>query len=109
MIPNFKSGTCDVSFFRSFFLSFFGCCSIKILEKLKNINKKGLYVADDIDYNIRQGKKESIIKKYKDLKDEADQEVERARNLNGFQLKEEENKIAIPKNNCLFDFSCVIV
>jgi hypothetical protein len=49
-----------------------------ILEKIpifKNINKKGIYIADDIDYNIREGKKEDLIQKYRDNLNEAKKEV----------------------------------
>ena len=45
----------------------------------KEINKKGLYIADDIDYNIRQGKKKDLIEKYEGILTEAKTEVENAR------------------------------
>jgi hypothetical protein len=41
----------------------------------KNINKKGIYIADDVDYNIRQGKKDDLIKKYEDNLNEAREKV----------------------------------
>lgn len=52
-----------------------------VLEKVpftnffKNANKKGIYIADDIDYNLRQGKKKDLIKKYEDYLNEAKEDV----------------------------------
>lgn len=66
-----------------------------ILEKigLKETNKKGIYIADDIDFNIRQGKKDDLIKKYEDNLNEAKEEVKRARGEKERDLKDEQNQI----------------
>lgn len=73
-----------------------------ILEKtpiinntIKKINRYGDFIADDIDYNIRQGKKKELIKKYEEALDEANLNVERAkeqheRNENDRKLKDQE-------------------
>ena len=70
------------------------------LEKIgfENINKKGVYIADDIKYNIRQGKKEELIKKYQDNLNEIKEEVKRAkekkiRNDNDEKIQNEKNKL----------------
>ena len=74
-----------------------------ILEKapfIKNINKKGIYIADDIDYNIRQGKKDELIKKYEDNLNEAKENVkwvkeEKARILADEDIQNKRDKITI--------------
>jgi hypothetical protein len=60
---------------------------------IKNANKKGIYIADDIEYNVRQGKKNELIKKYQDNLNEAKEEVIRERLRKNNELKEEENQI----------------
>jgi len=60
---------------------------------IKNANKKGIYIADDIEYNVRQGKKNELIKKYQDNLNEAKEEVKRERLRKNNELKEEENQI----------------
>jgi len=60
---------------------------------IKNANKKGIYIADDIEYNVRQGKKNELIKKYQDNLNEAKEEVKRERLRKDNDLKEEENQI----------------
>ena len=61
---------------------------VSILEKIpfinvfKNANKKGIYIADDVDYNIRQGKKKDLIKKYEDYLNEAKENVIMAKEEN---------------------------
>ena len=62
-----------------------------ILEKIgfKDINKKGIYIADDIDYNIRQGKKADLIKKYEDNLNEAKEEVKIAKGEKERDIKDE--------------------
>ena len=63
-----------------------------ILEKIpyiKNVNKKGIYIADDINYNIRQGKKEDLIKKYEYNLNEAKENVKRAKDEKYRDIEEE--------------------
>jgi len=55
-----------------------------------NINKKGIYIADDIDYNIRQGKKDDLIKKYEGYLNEANENVKRAKEEKERRDKDEE-------------------
>jgi len=54
------------------------------------INKNGIYIADDIDYNIRQGKKDDLIKKYEDYLTEANENVKRAKEEKERRDKDEE-------------------
>jgi len=91
-----------------------------LLEKIpifKNINKKGIYIADDIDYNIRDGKKEDLIKKYKDNLNEAKREVilareEKERNEHDIKLENEKDKNIIElkkhrSNQIQFLITCI--
>jgi hypothetical protein len=66
-----------------------------ILEKigLKETNKRGIYIADDIEYSLRQGKKDELIKKYEDNLNEAKEEVKRARDEKERDLKDEKIQI----------------
>ncbi len=72
-----------------------------ILEKVgfENINKKGFYIADDIDYNIRQGKKKELIKKYEDNLNEAKRNVIKAKEEKDRNEHDEELKIQKEKNS----------
>lgn len=54
------------------------------------INKNGIYIADDVDYNIRQGKKDDLIKKYEDYLTEANENVKRAKEEKERRDKDEE-------------------
>lgn len=63
-----------------------------ILEKapfINEVNKKGIYIADDIDYNIREGKKKDLIKKYEDNLNEAKENVKRAKDENYRKIEDE--------------------
>lgn len=73
---------------------FGGTSILENIELFKNINKKGIYIADDIDYNIRQHKKEDLIKKYENVLDEAKQDVIRAKEEKNRKIQDEdiENK-----------------
>lgn len=55
-----------------------------------DINKKGIYIADDIDYNIRQGKKDDLIKKYEGYLNEANENIKRAKEEKERRDKDEE-------------------
>jgi hypothetical protein len=74
-----------------------------IFEKvplISEINKKGIYIADDIDYNIRQNKKQDLIKKYEDNLNEAKENVKRAkdekyRNLEDEKIQNQRDKASI--------------
>jgi len=63
---------------------------------ISTINKYGPFIADDIDYNIRQGKKQELIKKYEDDLNDANEAVKRAKE-NDKKVKEEE-KIKLEEN-----------
>jgi len=72
-----------------------------ILEKIpiiKNINKKGVYIADDIEYNVRKGKKDDLIKKYEDDLNEASLNVKYAKENREREYTEEERRIQREKN-----------
>jgi hypothetical protein len=63
-----------------------------IFEKvplISEVNKKGIYIADDIDYNIRQNKKKDLIKKYEDNLNEAKENVKRAKDEKNRNLEDE--------------------
>jgi len=74
-----------------------------IFEKapfINEVNKKGIYIADDIDYNIRQGKKQDLIKKYEDNLNEAKENVKRAkdekyRNIEDEKIQNQRDKASI--------------
>lgn len=76
-----------------------------ILEKapfINEVNKKGIYIADDIDYNIRQGKKEDLIKKYENNLNEAKENVKRAkdekyRKIEDEKIENQRDKASIEK------------
>jgi len=84
---------------------------VSILEKIPyipDINKKGEYIADDIDYNIRQGKKEELIKKYDDALYEAKRDVERAkgdkeRTDRDEEIQNKKDNLSLEKNKFLND------
>lgn len=66
-----------------------------ILENLglRETNRRGIYIADDIEYSVRQGKKDELIKKYEDNLNEAKEEVKRARYEKDRDLKDEKIQI----------------
>lgn len=85
-----------------------------ILEKIpfinifKNANKKGIYIADDVDYNIRQGKKKDLIKKYEDYLNEAKKDVIMAKEENNRdneyeRIKNEREKITLEEREFKYE------
>jgi hypothetical protein len=89
----------------------------KRIPYIKDFNKKGEYIADDIDYNIRQGKKEELIKKYDDYLYEAKRDVERAkgdkeRNDRDEEIQNKKDNLKLERQKFLqtkFEFFVVVL
>ena len=74
-----------------------GASILENVPLIRNVNKKGIYLADDIGYSIREGKKQDLIKKYEGYLNEATEDVKRAREEKERNIKDEKNQIEINK------------